>query len=92
LGLAASMDAPVLAMRPVPDHPTLRAVLKDRLPMSPAAKGALVAAAHAKRKNRVTAQDVLVQLFDNAHPDPAADLISELNVDADAVRVRLLGT
>jgi hypothetical protein len=40
----------------------------------------------------VTVPDVLVQLLDNAHPDPAADLISELNVDADAVRDRLLGT
>jgi hypothetical protein len=91
LGLAASMDAPALAMRPVPARPTLRAVLKDRLPMSPAAKGALVAAAHAKRKNRVTAQDVLARLLDNEHPDPAADLISELDIDPGSVRARLLG-
>jgi len=91
LGLTASMDAPALAMRPVPARRTLRAVMQDRLPRSPATKGAIVADAHAKRKNRVTAQDVLVCLLDNEHPDPGADLISELN-DADAVSARLLGT
>jgi len=92
LGLAASPGAPALAMHPVPARPTLRAVLRDRLPMSPAAKGTLVAAAHTKRKNRVTAQDVLICLLGNEHPDPAADLFSALIVDADAVRARLSGT
>ena len=51
-----------------------------------------MAAARDKRKNRVTAHDVLVCLLDDEHPDPAADLISELRIDAAAVRARLAAT
>ena len=92
LGLAASLEAPPLAMRRVPSRPTLRAVLKDRLPLTPAAKETLAQAARPMRKGgRVTPQNVLVGVLDLKRPDPAADLIAELKVDADAVRARMLG-
>lgn len=92
LGLAVSLEAPPLAMRRVPSRPTLRAVLKDRLPMTPAAKEALEEASRPMRRGgRVTALDVLVRLLDTKSPDPIVELISQLNVDADAVRARALG-
>jgi len=92
LGLTASWEAPPLAMRLVPARPTLRAVLKDRLPMTPAAKVALEQAARPVRKGRrVNPQDVLVCLLDLKHPDPVADLVVELNLDAEAIRARILG-
>ena len=92
LGLTASLAAPPLAMRRVPARPTLRAVLKDRLPMTPAAKAALERAARPMRQGRrVDPQDVLRCLSDLKHPDPVADLIDELNIDADALRARILG-
>ena len=92
LGLTASLEAPPLAMRRVPARPTLRAVLKDRLPMTPAAKQTLERAARPTRQGRrVNSQDVLLCLLDLKHPDPVADLIVELNIDAEAVRARMSG-
>jgi hypothetical protein len=92
LGLTASLDAPPLAMRRVSGRPTLRAVLQDRLPMTPAAKKALQDASRPMRKReRITPMNVLVCLLGLEHPDPAADLIVELNVDVDAVRARMSG-
>jgi len=91
LGLTASWEAPPLAMRHIPARPTVRAVLQDRLPMTPAAKGALERAARSKRKeNRVNSRDVLLCLLELEHPDPVADLIVELNLDPEAVRARIL--
>jgi ATP-dependent Clp protease ATP-binding subunit ClpA len=93
LGVTASLEAPPLAMRGLPARPTLRAVLKDRLPMTPAAKQALERAARPARqgKHRVDPQEVLLRLLDLKRPDPVADLIVELNIDADAVRARMRG-
>ena len=38
LGVAGGIDAPLLPMHPIPDRPTFKAVLKDRIRMTPAAK------------------------------------------------------
>jgi hypothetical protein len=75
LGLTASLEAPSLPTRRVPARPTLQAVLKDRLPMTPGAKEALELAARPMRQGRhVNPQDVLLCLFDLKHPDPGRGL------------------
>jgi Clp amino terminal domain, pathogenicity island component len=89
-GLTASLEAPPIAMRHMPARPTLRAVLKDRLPMTPAAKQALERAARPMRQGRrVNPEDLLLGLLDLKHPDPVADLIVKLDIDAEAVRARI---
>jgi hypothetical protein len=61
--------------------------------MTPAAKRALEQAARPMRKGRrVSPLDVLVCLLDLKHPDPLASLIVELDLDAEAVRARIMGT
>jgi hypothetical protein len=91
LGLTASWEAPPVAMRRLPARATLRAVLKDRLPMTPAAKKVLERAARRTRNRaRVDPEDVLLCLFDLKRPDPVADLIVELKLDVEAVRSRIL--
>jgi hypothetical protein len=90
VGMVASFDAPPLAMQQVPARPTLRVVLQDRIPLTPAAKRALQQAAKPMRRGRhVTPQSVLVQLLDFEQPDPAAVLFQALELDAAAVRARL---
>jgi hypothetical protein len=60
--------------------------------MTPAAKEALERAARpARQRKRVNPQDVLLCLLDLKPPDPVADLIVELNIDAEAVRARMSG-
>jgi hypothetical protein len=60
--------------------------------MTPAAKGALERAARPMRQGRrVNPPDVLLCLLGLKHPDPVADLIVELNIDAEAVRARISG-
>jgi hypothetical protein len=78
-------------MRPIPARATLRSVLKDRLPLTPAAKKALEQASRRTRNRaRVNPLDVLLCLFDLNHPDPVADLIVELKIDVEAIRARVL--
>ena len=92
LGLTAPLDAPPLEVRSVPTRPTLRAVLQDRLRMTPAAKVALERAARpARQRKRVDPHDVLLCLLDLKYPDPVADLFVELNIDGEAVRARTSG-
>ena len=50
LGLGSGTDAPPLPMRAVPKKPTIRAVLKDRLRMTPAAKKVLEEAVKPMRR------------------------------------------
>jgi hypothetical protein len=92
LGLTALPTAPPLATRRIPARPTLRAVLKDRLPITPAAKKILEQASRRTRdRRRVNAYDLLTSLLNLTRPDPAADLIVELNIDVAAIRARLPG-
>jgi hypothetical protein len=71
--------------------PTIKAVLRDRLPLTPAAKGALRTSRRAMTRNdRVGAQHaVLTALLDLQPPDHAATLFSALGVDRGAVRARI---
>ena len=92
VGLGAPFEAPPLAMRPVPARPTLRCVLKDRLPMTPAAKKAMEEGARSSRdRRRLNPVDVLLCLLNLEHPDPVADLIAALELDVDAVKARIVG-
>jgi hypothetical protein len=90
LGLGSDTDAPPLPMRAVPKKPTIRAVLKDRLRMTPAAKKVLEEAVKPmRRKTQITAQQVLAQILTLQPPDPAAVLLGALGVNTSEVRRRL---
>jgi hypothetical protein len=90
LGLGSGTDAPPLPMRAVPKKPTIRAVLKDRLRMTPAAKKVLEEAVKPmRRKTQITAQQVLAQILTLQPPDPAAVLLGALGVNTVEVRRRL---
>jgi ATP-dependent Clp protease ATP-binding subunit ClpA len=90
LGLGPGTDAPPLPMRAVPKKPTIRAVLSDRLRMTPAAKKVLEETVKPmRRKNQVTAQQVLAQILTLQAPDPAAALLGALGVDTSEVRRQL---
>ena len=90
LGLGSGTDAPPLPMRAVPKKPTIRAVLKDRLRMTPAAKKVLEEAVKPmRRKTQVTAEQVLAQILTLQPPDPAAVLLGALGVNTSEVRRRL---
>ncbi|MDQ6615071.1 MAG: Clp protease [Actinomycetota bacterium] len=90
VGIDATFDAPSLPMRQTPTRPTVKAVLKDRLPLTPAAKAALQEAARPMRRGQqITPQQVLLRLLDQKEPDPVATLFATLGVDTAAVRERL---
>jgi hypothetical protein len=105
IGIDSPLDAP-----PVPTRePTLggrravvKAVLKDHLPMTPAAKRAMEAAGKDGRHRggsgapwdpspRWSPERVLIALLSLAPPDPAAALLDALEVDRDEVSTRLSG-
>ena len=91
LGLGSGTDAPALPMRAVPKKPMIRAVMKkDRPRLTPAAKKVLEAAVKPnRRKDRVTAQQVLAQILTLQPPDPAAVLLGALSVNTPEVRSQL---
>jgi hypothetical protein len=89
-GLGPAIDAPPLPMHPVPVTPTFRAVMKDRLRMSPAVKRTLQEAGRPMRRGkRIRPEEVLVRILEREPPDPAAVLLAALGVDRAAVRLRL---
>jgi hypothetical protein len=69
----------------------IRAVMKkDRPRLTPAAKKVLEAAVKPnRRKDRVTAQQVLAQILTLQPPDPAAVLLGALSVNTPEVRSQL---
>jgi hypothetical protein len=74
----------------VPKKPTIRAVLKDRRRMTPAAKKVLEEAVKPmRRKTQVTAEQVLAQILTLQPPDPAAALLGALGVNTSEIRRRL---
>jgi hypothetical protein len=90
VGVAADFDAPLLSERELPAKPTIKAVWKDRLPLTPAAKTALQEAAKPmRRRQHITPQQVLLVLLENRQPDPAATLFAALGINSTAVRERL---
>jgi hypothetical protein len=92
IGIPTDLDAPMLAPRELPSRPTVKAVMKDRLRLTPAAAAALREAGRPSRRGRdITAPSVLAALLENRSPDPAAELLTELKVDLAVVRARLAG-
>ena len=90
VGITHVFDAPLLPMREMPLRPTVNAVLKDRLPLTPAAKATLQESRKPIRRGRhITPQHVLLKLLDLEPPDPGAVLLAALSVDRAAVRQRL---
>jgi hypothetical protein len=93
IGIGAAFNAPPIPIdEPVkrPSRPTLKAVLRDRLPMTPAAKTALEKAYKERRRgHHIPPQQVLLTVLELKPPDPAAELIAALGVDRAAARQRL---
>ena len=93
VGVAPDLDAPPLPVRDLPGRPTVRSILKDRLPTTPAAKHALQEAGKPLRRgHHIEALDILAEVLECAPPDPAATLLGALGVDIPAVRGRLPGS
>jgi Clp amino terminal domain, pathogenicity island component len=89
LGIGPFPDIPPLPARDVPARATVKAVFKDRLPMTPAAKLVLEEAAERKRRHRIAAERVVLRILDLPPSDPAALLLAGLEIDATEVRRRI---
>lgn len=90
VGIGSFPDIPPLPARNVPARPTVKAVFRDRLSMTPAAKLALQEAAKPMRRgHRIVAEQVLLRILDLSTPDPAALLLVGLEIDATEVRRRI---
>jgi hypothetical protein len=89
LGIGSFPDIPPLPARVLPARATVKAVFKDRLPMTPAAKLVLEDAAEPRRRHRITAERVVLRILDLRPPDPAALLLAGLEIDATEVRRRI---
>lgn len=92
VGVAGALDAPAVTVREqaFPPRPTLAAVLRDHMPMTPGAKAALREGSRDMRRGRrITAPQIMLALLQLAPPDPAAELIDALGVDRGAARAQL---
>ena len=92
VGIDDELDAPPVPIRGAGrrPRPTLRSVLKDRLPLTPLAKTALQTSGKDLRRGRqIPPQRVLLSLLELERPDPAADLLVRLGVDRAQARSRL---
>jgi ATP-dependent Clp protease ATP-binding subunit ClpA len=92
IGVTAEFESPVQLDRALPKKPTAKELWKvrDRLRLTPAAKAVLQEAARPmRRRQHITAQQVVLALMENREPDPAACLLDALGVDVVAVRARL---
>jgi hypothetical protein len=90
LGMGPGIDAPELRMHAVPKRPTIKAVIKDRIRTTPAAKKVLQEAGKPMRRGKhITPQQVLARILDLEPPDPAAVLLGVLGVNTSEVRRRL---
>jgi hypothetical protein len=93
VGIGAAFTAPPIPIdQPIkrPSRPTLKAVLRDRLPMTPAAKTALEKSYKERRHgHHIPPQQVLLTVLELKPPDPAAELIAALGIDRAAARERL---
>jgi hypothetical protein len=93
IGVTAEFEAPLQADRTLPKKPTAKELWKvrDRLRLTPAARSALQEAGRPmRRRQHITAEQVLLALMENRKPDPAACLLDALGVDVVEVRKRLV--
>lgn len=91
VGVGAPIEEPVPARRTaLPRRPTVKAVLRGRLPLTPVAKKALEATWKATRGRRhLGTRYLLASLLELERSDPAAELLAHLGVDPAAARKRL---
>jgi len=101
VGIDRALDAPPVPTREPAlggGRPSLKAVLADRLPMTPVAKRVMEESGKdghgrwvdTRQKARGWSRErVLIALLSLAPPDPAAALLDALDVDRAAVRARL---
>jgi hypothetical protein len=93
VGIGAAFNAPPIPIdEPIkrPSRPTFKAVLRDRLPLTPAAKKSLEKSyKEIRRGHHDGPQQVLLTVLELEPPDPAAELIAALGVDRAAARQRL---
>jgi Clp amino terminal domain, pathogenicity island component len=96
VGIDTELDAPPVPTRGSADRPrrpTLKAVLGDRVPLTPAAKTALRDSSKGMRRgHHIPPQQVLLALLDLEPPDPAGEMLAALGVDRAAVRSRLIAS
>jgi Clp amino terminal domain, pathogenicity island component len=85
MGKISPLAPPEARPRP-PRKPTVKAVLHDRLPLTPAAKAALRESSTGLRRGRPHPgpAHVLACLLRLERPDPAAELFARLGIDPDA--------
>jgi hypothetical protein len=93
VGIGIAFNAPPIPIEePIrrPPRPTFKAVLQDRLPMTPVAKAAMEKSyKEIRRGHGVGLQQVLLTVLELEPPDPAAELIAALGVDHAVARQRL---
>ena len=93
VGIGAGFNAPPIPIDESakrPPRPTFKAVLRDRLPLTPVAKRALEKSSkEIRRGHHMGPQQVLLTVLELEPPDPAAELIAALGVDRAAVQQRL---
>jgi hypothetical protein len=93
VGIGPAFNAPPIPIDDPtkrPSRPTLKAVLRDRLPLTPAAKTALEESWKERRRgHHIPPQQVLLTVLELKPPDPAAELIAALGIDRAAARERL---
>ena len=93
VGIDAAVEAPPVpsaVQGEVPRRPSIKAVLHDRLPLTPRAKRALRATEKdLRRRGRSDPRKVLAALLALDPPDPAAQLLQRLGLDRDEMRSAL---
>ncbi len=90
VGLPEVIDVASHVDTPIPLRPSFRSLMQPRIRLTPAAKATLQEAAKPMRRGKkITSQRVLLALLENKEPDPAATLLSALNVDRVRVREQL---
>jgi Clp amino terminal domain, pathogenicity island component len=93
IGIDAELDAPAIPISQRPPKPTLREVLRRRMPLTPAAANAMRTAGRDIRKGRrIPPVRVLLALLEVESPDPATALFAALGVDRTALKQRLCVT
>ena len=96
IGIDRTLDAPPVPTREPAlggGRPSLKAVLADRLPMTPVAKRVMEEAGkdarHRPAKQCWSRERVLIALLSLDPPDPAAAVLDALEVNRDGVSTRL---
>ena len=82
LGIHTTDHAGPVPMRAIPSRVTMKTTLRDRLPMTPAAKAALERAWKPRRRGTpFRAADVLRELIALTPPDPVGELLAALHIN-----------